>query len=183
MTAALDRLNPEERSAAARYLTLTREKLLDAVHGLSDPQWRFQPSPDRWSIAGVVDHMVAIEELIQRILARMPQAPQAETGRNNAAIEQMILHDVPNRTEKLQAPPPTHPTGKCDPSERLAQMLESRTRLLQLLDAPALRGHLIPHPVFGPWDGYQWILAAGSHMARHTAQILEIRSHGDFPQP
>lgn len=50
-----------------------------------------------------------------------------------------------------------------------------------LVEAPALRGHVIPHPFLGPWDGYQWILAAGAHGARHTAQIEEVKASAGFP--
>ena len=40
----------------------------------------------------------------------------------------------------------------------------------------------MPHPVFGHWDGYQWMLAAGAHTARHVAQIREIQSTKGFPE-
>jgi hypothetical protein len=55
-------------------------------------------------------------------------------------------------------------------------------RTAELLSvARNLRGHVLPHPVFGPWDGYQWILAAGCHSARHTGQILEVKADPNFP--
>ena len=30
-----------------------------------------------------------------------------------------------------------------------------------------------PHPALGPFNGYEWIAFAGSHAARHAAQIKE----------
>ena len=50
-----------------------------------------------------------------------------------------------------------------------------------LLDAPLLRGRVRPHPLFGPWDGFQWLLATGSHTARHNDQIREIKADVNFP--
>jgi hypothetical protein len=40
----------------------------------------------------------------------------------------------------------------------------------------------MPNPFFGPWDGYQWLLAVASHTTRHTGQILEVKAHPNFPQ-
>jgi hypothetical protein len=40
---------------------------------------------------------------------------------------------------------------------------------------------VIPHPFFGFWDGYHWLLAAAAHGSRHAGQIAEIKSHPDFP--
>jgi hypothetical protein len=59
---------------------------------------------------------------------------------------------------------------------------EGRAHTLQLLaEAPALRGHIAMHPIAGAWDGYQWILAAGGHGARHAAQIEEVKADPGFP--
>jgi hypothetical protein len=35
--------------------------------------------------------------------------------------------------------------------------------------------------VFGPLDGYDWILAVAAHTARHTQQILEVKADPGFP--
>ena len=45
----------------------------------------------------------------------------------------------------------------------------------------ALR-RVLPHPIFGSWDGYQWILATAAHTARHLRQIREIQSAEAFPK-
>jgi len=43
----------------------------------------------------------------------------------------------------------------------------------------SLRAHV--GLVFGPWDGYQWLLATGLHTARHNEQIREIKGDVNFP--
>ncbi len=45
-----------------------------------------------------------------------------------------------------------------------------------------LRDHFFSHPVFGPLDGYQWLLLIATHSARHTAQIEEVKADANFPK-
>lgn len=49
-------------------------------------------------------------------------------------------------------------------------------------DTAGLRRHVIQHPAFGPLDGYEWVLAAAGHTARHTQQILEVKADPTFPR-
>jgi hypothetical protein len=63
----------------------------------------------------------------------------------------------------------------------VAIFLDQREQILKMLTPALLRGRVVPHPLLGPWDGYQWLLAVGSHCSRHTAQILEAKEEPDFP--
>lgn len=176
-------LSPDELSKATQYLVVTRDGLVETVHGLTDSQWNFKPEPGDWSIAEILEHVVLVEKRVHGIVGRMPDAPRAEHGRMNSEIEAIILAEVPDRSTKVKAPPQVCPPHECTPEEALARFLEGRTRTLELLvEAPAIRGHVFPHPILGPWDGYQWILAAGAHGARHTNQILELKACSGFPQ-
>ena len=164
-------------------LITSRDRLLESVRGLSETQWHFTPAPDRWSIAGVVEHVALIEGLIHGIVGRLDAAPDASPGRNDAEIDEFIRTEVPKREAKLEAPPMVRPTGTVAPEDSLRRFVEARARTIELFDsAPHLRGRVLPHPAFGPWDGHQWLLAAGSHSARHTAQVLEIKADGSFPK-
>jgi hypothetical protein len=40
-------------------------------------------------------------------------------------------------------------------------------------DGLALGEVTAPHPALGTFTGYDWIAFAGTHVARHAAQILE----------
>lgn len=175
-------LNLQEISQAADYLSSTRDNLVEIVSGLSDPQWNFKPAPDRWSIAEILEHVAIIEDRVHAIVGKMPTSPQAEPDRISSDVEKIIFDEVPKRSAKVEAPPAVCPPHQWSPAESLSRFLQSRSYTLELLDsAPSLRGHVLPHPVFGPWDGYQWILAAAGHTARHTDQILEVKACPDFP--
>lgn len=176
-------LTTEERSKAAAYLTQTRDSLLEAIMGLTDAQWRFKPAADRWSITEILEHLMIVEGGVHEIVARMPEAPAAEADRNNGAVERIILTEVPRRFPRYQAPPHISPVQNSGPAELLTHFVERRAVTIKLLDAaPALRGHVTPHPVLGAWDGYQWVLATAAHTARHIEQILEVKAEAGFPE-
>jgi hypothetical protein len=176
-------LSVEERQRAAAYLMRTEDSLLQAVAGLTDSQWHFKPAAGRWSVAEILEHLVIIEDRVHGIVAAMPEAPCTDGNRNNAEVERIILTEVPRRSPRLPAPPHVLPSGEKSPAELLKSFMESRAVTIELLEtAPALRGHVAPHPILGLWDGYQWIMAAAAHTARHTEQIREVKADGRFPE-
>ena len=171
-----------ERAKAANYLAATRDGLLEAVRGLSDAQWNFKPAADRWSIAQAMEHMAIIEGRIQDIMGRMSEAPADFPMREVKQVDAFVLYVVPSRAFKLHAPERVTPPGRWTGPAALEHFLEARKKTFELLDsAPHLRGRILPHPVFGSWDGYQWILAAAGHVARHTEQIREVKADPNFP--
>jgi hypothetical protein len=177
-------VTPSERQKALRYLDETRDGVLNAVKGLSEAQWKFKPAPDRWSAAEVLEHLVLIEEMVDGILGKIGEAPAGAAERDAGKVDAMILAKVPDRSEKVQAPPPALPTGRWTSAGTLEHFLNSRMKTGAILQsASALRGHVVTHPVFGPLDGYEWILAVAAHSERHTKQILEVKTDPHFPAP
>jgi hypothetical protein len=61
------------------------------------------------------------------------------------------------------------------------QIGKASRHLSATLDAPLLRGRVWPHPLFGLWDGYQWLLATAAHTERHIQQIREAKADHNFP--
>ncbi|HZS53944.1 MAG TPA: DinB family protein [Bryobacteraceae bacterium] len=176
-------LSSQETSRVSEYLVTTRDRLIEATSNLSDPQWHFKPGPESWSIAEILEHVVIIEGRVHAIIGRMPGAPLAEADRMNWQLEEMIRTKVPDRSEKITAPPPVQPSHQWSPAETLPRFLERRARTLELLtEATSLRGHVVLHPILGPLDGYQWILAVAAHTDRHISQILEVKGCSGFPE-
>jgi hypothetical protein len=175
-------VTPTEREQALRYLADTRAGVVEAVKGLSEAQWKFKPAPDRWSAAEVVEHLALIEDVVHGILGNIEKAPAAASDRDVKQTDAMILARVPDRSTKFQAPEGAQPTGHWTPDGALQHFLTTRGEVEAILrSTPDLRGHIVNHPVFGPMDGYQWVLAVAAHSERHTKQILEVKSDPHFP--
>ncbi|MFL6451809.1 MAG: DinB family protein [Bryobacteraceae bacterium] len=173
----------QQKETAAAYLAATRDELTDALKNLSPAQWSFQRAPDEWSVADVVEHLAVLEGRIHLVIARLPEAAPAEPDRNDMEVDEFIIRAVPHRTSRVQASEAVQPKRQCTPADALREFMAKRAETVQLLESgPYLRGRVLPHPILGPWDGYQWILAAAAHTARHLDQIREIKSSEAFPK-
>ena len=175
-------LTTEEITTASRHLSVTRGFLLESVGALSPAQWDFKPASDAWSAAENMEHIVLVESGIHAIIEGMNEAfgPPPEGDRRE--MDAFILNQIPKRSRKGKASARACPTGRWTGPEALQQFVQYREQSARLLVTRRLRAHAFPHPLFGPWDGYQWLLAAGSHGARHTEQIREVKADRNFPR-
>jgi DinB superfamily len=174
-------LTAEQIAKASHHLTTTRDILFESVAGLSGSQWHFRGADHSWSIADNVEHLVLIEVRVHAIIGNMNLAPEAADVCKQAENDEFILKEVPKRTTKVKSPEPVCPEGRWSGFESLQRLIAGREQTIRLLSAPLLRGRVRPHPLFGPWDGYQWLLAVGSHTERHTEQIREVKADPDYP--
>jgi hypothetical protein len=90
------------------YLGQTHVGLVRAVDGLSEQQWQFSPAPGCWSIAQVVEHIVAAEEAILRRIA-------------------------PGRLPLAAAPASMVPAGRWGQDEALCRFFAVRQRIIECL--------------------------------------------------
>lgn len=174
-------LTTEQRAKASRQLSATRDTIIALVAELSIAQWNFTPTSDTWSIAENLEHIALIEGRVHATIANMGNAPEAPSTINRSEMDELIVNEVPKRTTKVKAPAPVCPAGRWTGVEALQCFLANREHTMQLLDAPLLRGRVWPHPLFGPWDGYQWLLATAAHTERHIQQIREVKADRNFP--
>src|SRR5262252_9182118 len=65
----------QEKNELLQRLDGARERLIAAVAGLSQTQADFKPSPDAWSVAGVVEHLATVEDLVIMRLEKMTSEP------------------------------------------------------------------------------------------------------------
>ena len=182
--AAAQDITSAERNKADRYLAETRNALVEATKGLSEAQWKFKPAPDRWSVAEVAEHLALLEEYFGNgIRPQIMKSPAAELPGGAKQVDTVVLNKVVDRSTKFQAPDPIQPTGRWTPTETLDHFLAARQQTVAFLKSTTdLRGHVFSHPVFGPMDGYEWVLAVAGHTERHTKQILEVKADPNFPK-
>ena len=175
-------LTTEEITTASRHLSVTRGFLLESVGGLSPAQWGFKPATDAWSAAENMEHIVLVECGIHAIIEGMKEAPGLPQEGDRREMDEFILNQIPKRSRKVKASERACPAGRWSGPEAVQQFVQCREQSVRLLVTRQLRAHAFPHPLFGSWDGYQWLLAAASHGARHTEQIREVKADRNFPQ-
>ncbi len=180
-------ISPADRDRALRYLESTKKGVLDATQGLSDPQWNFKPAPDRWSVAEVMEHLAAAEDMLrgmtQEQVMKTPAIP-ARDAVELKKIDDAVIAMVPDRSHKVDAPEPLRPTNRFgSPAEAEKHFLESRAATEEFLKTtPDLRAHAVDSPMGMKMDGYEWILLIAAHSERHTKQMLEVKADPNFPK-
>jgi len=175
-----------DKERALQYLESTKNGVLDATRGLSDAQWNFKSAPDRWSVAEVVEHLAAAEDLLrgmtQEQVMKSPAVPVRDAVETKKADEGVLML-VPDRSHKAQAPEPLKPTNRFgSPAAAQKHFVESRAATEEYLKStPGLRAHVGDSPL-GKLDGYEFVLFIAAHSERHTKQMLEVKADPNFPK-
>jgi hypothetical protein len=179
----MEELSASERERAVRLLEESRDRVCGSVGDLSDAQWTFKPAPDRWSAVENVEHLALLGGRLKTMLANIENMAPAAPDRPVQEIDALLLATVADRSTKVKAPEPALPTGRWTPAAALEQYRAVCDELAEIArTSTVLRQHAVPHPLFGPMDGYQWVLAAGAHSDRHNQQIMEVKADPGFPQ-
>src|ERR1700722_1603116 len=152
-----------ERARAVAYLKETKGALLNSTHGMTVAQWRHKPSPEEWSIGDCVEHLCITEASLLRGIQKMASVPPAPEDQLALAAgkEELIAKAVPSRGRRVKGPPEAMPKGEwSDPDTLLARFIEVRERVIVYVETTPdpIRTRQFPHFVFGPLDGFQWLI-------------------------
>ena len=165
-----------------RHLDENRAVLRAAVDGVPPTVRETRPAPDRWSVAEVLEHLTRVETALTRLLTkRLAEAdatsaflPDAETSSVVATINNELLVD---RRHKITAGERVVPTGEMSSDNAWTALETTREDLKALVrsyEGRDISSVMLPHPVLGPINAFQWFVFIGTHEARHAAQITEI---------
>jgi len=176
-----------DKDRALAYLESTKKGVVDATKGLSDAQWNFKPAPDRWSIAEVMEHLAAAEDMIRGMDQEQVMKTPAIPPRDPAELQKIdagVMAQVPDRSHKISAPEPLRPTNRFgSPADAEKHFVESRAVTEEYLKTtPDLRAHATDSPMGVKLDGYEWVLLIAAHSERHTKQMLEVKADPNFPK-
>ncbi len=178
-------MSRKEKRALIDQLERTRQLFLESVEGLSEEQWNFRVSEDRWSIAQCAEHITLSEDFIRTTITEMLQGePATAEQREGAVKDEMVLRRVVDRSQKLQAPEPIQPTERWQGlGETVEEFRAERAKTVALTKkSRALRSYVSTHPAFQELDAYGWLLFLSGHTERHTLQILEVKEADGFPK-
>ncbi len=165
---------------AFAHLDRSRAAMRAAVDSVPHRLRDHRPGPDRWSVAGVLEHVALVDARFTAIIAdKIAQARTSDLGPEQGAPEPLPPHVegmLANRTERREAPAPVQPTGLTwaaawNLSEKARAAFR---RLLVDADGLALSRVIHEHPRFGALSAYQWAGFLAGHESRHSDQVREI---------
>lgn len=174
-----------DRDVLVQQLERTRDKFLASVDGLSEAQWNYKASPEKWSIAQCAEHIAASESLIRGLIAKSLEAPATdEVLKQGVNKDTPILQFITDRSRKFNAPEPLQPTNRFGSgADAVAEFRKERAETLKLAAADAdYRKFAAQNPAFGMLDAHGWFLFLSGHSERHTLQIEEVKAGEGFPK-
>jgi len=180
-------MTAEDRAKVVKLLNDSHKQTLDLMEGLSEEQLKFKPSPEKWSVLEVAEHIYLAEGLlfgsVEKALAEK-QNPEWETKTKGKTefLERVMV----SRDRKATAPESIVPSGKLTRDEVIAKLKESRAKSLKFAEETKLplKAHTLDHPfpVFNTLNAYQWLIYIPLHNIRHNKQIEEVKSDPNFPK-
>jgi hypothetical protein len=163
------------------YLDATRSALSEAIDSVPAARRCERPTPERWSVAEVLEHLNLVESRVSKSLARwIDEARSTGIGpesEDDTVLDSISRDGIADRSRRVTAPDPVQPSAGLDAEGAWAALQASRAGLRSAFvsgDGLALSQVERPHPFLGSINIYQWLVFVGSHEARHTAQIREI---------
>jgi hypothetical protein len=178
-------MTSEERQAVLDLLDSGGARLLELTAGLSAAQWHFQETPERWSIAGNMEHVVVFESFILGVVRNLlEQAPEPEKAAGVAEKDPLVMAIGHARARKIAARDAMLPVGRwSDMAEMLEEFRKTQERVRGFVAEAQgdFRSHFFAHRSLGDLDAYQWLLVVGQHRARHALQIEQVTAHADYP--
>ncbi len=161
-------------------LTRVRREFESVLDGIPADRLHRAP-PGRWTPAQLVWHCAKVERGVARLLERLDAAiPVMATVPPGPAPSQVLhlLDHIPyhDRSQKREAPEAIRPPATVDLVAERARLADGRAQLLDAIhrSGPRLSLMRYDHLLFGPFDGWQWVLSVAKHEERHVAQLREV---------
>jgi hypothetical protein len=170
----------EHVAAVFTRLDASHAALRASVDAVPPSLRRQRPSPERWSVNEVLEHLSLVEELfagrLADAIARARSTGLDSEGSPRTPLSARIESILADRGNARTAPPAAQPSGGLDDAAAWAAVERSRATLRAAIggaDGLALSGVTMDHPFFGSLSVYEWGELIAGHEARHTEQIRE----------
>ncbi|MDX2033203.1 MAG: DinB family protein [Blastocatellia bacterium] len=158
-----------------------------ATASLSEAQLQFRPEAGRWTIGEIAEHVAIVNDGFLRITHKLLRQAEA-AGKPARAVLDLGPILPPSAGEqnspKFSAPERVHPTGTLTLADAFAKMretLDGFAAIQSRIEATDLSEETFPHPAFGPFNAYQWMILLGEHQDRHRLQIEDVKAAAGFP--
>jgi hypothetical protein len=187
---ASGKLTDTEKTELLSMLDSTAKDFLALIDGVSEEQWKWKSSPDRWSVGECAEHVILSERKLYETAVEALKGPAdpewaAKTDGKVDFLKKVMPNRQPGGAGGAKAPQEIVPSGTLAKDEVVRRFNESRTEIrafVAALDQPA-KEHIVVHPfpIFGPLNAYDWLIYVPLHTIRHSRQIVEVQQTAGYP--
>lgn len=185
----------EERQLILSELDRTTDELRSEIEQLTEEQWNFRETPDRWNIGEIVEHLEMQNQLHYREISIVLNSPQHLEYRKITKGQDDYFIKYATDTIQGQANWFLRPKGKFASKQAAENAFylarEELTKLVETTDvdlrmqftfrAPAHKKSVDQFRIGEVRDLHQLLLTGISHTDRHLRQIRELKLHPAYP--
>ena len=175
-----------DRKYLVDNLQRTRDALTKETENLTEAQWNFKESADRWSIKQVVEHIDMWELLLMHEVSKAlfagPQLELAKTAKPDSIYVGFILEEKPHVSTEYTKPfTYTLPMGLNDGKTNVAWFLKMRDESIAYLKKATedLRTYYLKP---GRPNIHQVYITIFGHTERHLRQVRKIKANSNYPK-
>ncbi|MBD2702833.1 DinB family protein [Spirosoma sp. BT702] len=171
-----------DRQYTVDNLKRTRDALIQETEKLTDAQWHFHESPDRWSIAEVVEHLALWEIIWSREIGigsrNTPQPDLVKTSKPDSYYNAFIMEDKAH-----VSPDFSRPTGFIKGKDNLTFFTRLRDQNIAFAEKTNadMRACFELTATDSPRNLHQVYIYQWGHVDRHLRQIRKIKAHANYP--
>jgi hypothetical protein len=172
----------EDRKYLLDNLIKSKEELIQETKNLTDEQWNFRESSDRWNINQIVEH-VAIWELIVMneisVALQIGEFPQIK----KYPPDSLFLGQNPNKNETTDFTKPfsySVPLGNNEGANNLIWLTKMRSESIEFVKKET-RNLRLYYINFGP-NIHHKCMQIFAHTYRHLRQIRKVKAHPNYPE-
>lgn len=167
-------------------LKQTRDDLIQETKGLTDAQWNFKESPDRWSIKQITEHIAFWELLLQREISQGlgagPKPDLVSKAPSDSTVIGFITEEKAHLSDDYTKPYTfSQPMGLNRGQDNVAWFVKMRNESIDFVSTTQtdLRLH------FSRSNGnsiHQRFITTYGHSFRHLRQIKKVKAHPSYPK-
>ncbi len=170
-------MNAEKRTTTLKVLSDNQKALLATLEKVDADLFLHQPAGGRWSIAGLVEHIMMVENGVLAGIKKAGMQPKTEAIKK-AVTDEKLGQLLRNRNIKLDAPAHFVPKGTfTNKTAAVAAFNNHRANIADFVNTTDLPLSFIgfPHPALGMLNGMDWIVFMAGHCERHILQMEEVK--------
>lgn len=172
-----------DRTYTVDNLKRTRDELTRETENLTDAQWHFHESPDRWSIAEVVEHLALWEIIWAREIGMgIRSTPRPDLIATSSPDS--YYHDFIMENKAHVSPDFSRPTGFIHGKNNLTFFQRLRDQAIGFADTTQadMRAQFELTATKYPRNMHQVYIYQWGHVDRHLRQIRKVKAHSNYPK-
>jgi hypothetical protein len=174
-----------DRKYLLHNLIRSKEEIIAETRNLTQEQWNFKESPDRWSINQIVEHLCLWELIQMSEISTSLQIGPIPNFTNYSPDSAFMSNDTKRLRKNITTDytkPFTYgvPLGNNEGKDNVIWLTTMRNESIDFVQKTDV--NLRVHYIYFAPNIHQKYMMIFQHTFRHLGQVLEVKAHPKYPK-